>query len=127
MENNKAFEKLIRDSMSIDALEIKEPELSLVEEARKKILLRKKTQQKETRSFNWLIEVIQAKLKLYQVGVSVLLTFICFAYSLDTVENKSNVSVSGNYNNEMITAKNTTISVNSSTLLTSIPTLIIRN
>ena len=125
--NNKEFENRIRSNMALEAMELNEPGISLVEDARKKILLRKKPVKAEKHFLHWLFMIFQSKLKFYQVGFSVLLTTICLIYSLEINNNTGSNRSIGADTNEMVAANNPTISVNSSTLLTSIPTLIIRN
>lgn len=127
MENNNELDKFLSNKMSVDNLGVEAPDLSKMEEARKKILLRKKTVKEEKRFFFWMTEVIQSKLKFYQLGVSILLTCICLIYSLEINESTKKQNGIENYSTSMVASKNPTISVNSSTLLTSIPTLIIRN
>ncbi len=128
MENNNQLDKFLSNKMSVDNLDVETPDLSAMEEARKKVLLRKQPVKKEEKNFLfWLTAIFQSKLKFYQLGVSVLLTCICLMYSLDINESTKKSSGFENYTTGMVASKNATVSVNSSTLLTSIPTLIIRN
>ena len=127
MENNNELNKFLSNKMSIDNLEFEAPDISKMEEARQKILLRKKPVKEEKELFLWLANMIKPRLKFYQLGVSVLLTGICLIYSLEIDENTKNNNGFEGYTTDMVASKSPTISVNSSTLLTSIPTLIIRN
>lgn len=127
MENKNDLEKLFRQSMSLNALNINEPDISLVNEARKKILMRKQTVKKERTIFSFFELFFFSKLKFYQVGFSVLLTCICLIYSLELNRTRKSDGEFSSFSASVLASNTPTISVNSSTLLTSIPTLIIRN
>jgi hypothetical protein len=127
MENKNELEKLFHQTMSLDELNINEPDISLVNEARKKILLRKQPLKKERTKFSFFDQLFMSKLKFYQVGFSVLLTCICLVYSLEMNHNSKNGGEFSSFSASVLASNTPTISVNSSTLLTSIPTLIIRN
>lgn len=127
MENKNELEKLFRETMSVDELIISDPDISLVSEARKKILLRKQPLKKARAKFSFFDQLFSSKLKFYQVGFSVLLTCICLVYSLEMNHNSKNGEEFTSFSNTVLASNTPTISVNSSTLLTSIPTLIIRN
>jgi hypothetical protein len=127
MENKNDLEKLFRQSMSLNELNINEPDISLVNEARKRILLRKQLVKKERTIFSFFELVFLSKLKFYQVGFSVLLTCICLIYSLELNRTRKSDGEFSSFSASVLASNTPTISVNSSTLLTSIPTLIIRN
>jgi hypothetical protein len=127
MENKNELEKLFRETMSVDELIISDPDIALVSEARKKILMRKQPLKKERTKFSFFDQLFSSKLKFYRVGFSILLTCICLVYSLEINHNSKNGGVFNDFSTTVLASNTPTISVNSSTLLTSIPTLIIRN
>lgn len=125
MESKKELEQLFLETMSLDALNISEPDISLVSDARNKIAMRKQSPKNEQIKFSFIDYFF--KPKFYQVGFSVLLTCICLVYSLEINHNSRNGGEFNNFSASALASNTPTISVNSSTLLTSIPTLIIRN
>lgn len=117
------MDHLIKKAMALDAMELNEPGADLVAEARSRVMARRKKAEKTGGLFGSLLMLMRYHLKFYQVGFSVLLTCICLFYSIEmNVESRAGHDLS-NYNNNALSIRNTTISVNSSTLLTSIPTL----
>jgi hypothetical protein len=123
----KDMDNLIRKAMAVDAMGINEPDARLVSEARRKVMARKK-QPDSYRGENPSVlsaffMLLRYRLKFYQVGVSVLVTCVCLFYSIEmNVQSRSGQSLGAEHAN-ILSIKNTTISVNSSTILTSIPTL----
>lgn len=119
---SKQMDAFIKKAMDTEAMNMTVPGPELVSAARHRVISRKKVQPKES---NWLglFAFVRHHLKFYQVGVSVLVTCLCLFYSIEiNVQSRGGHNM-GNYNVSALSIKNTTISVNSSTLLTSIPTL----
>ena len=116
------MDNLIKKAMALDAMGIHEPDAGLVREARRKVMARKK-QPERTSVLHAFFLLLRHRLKFYQVGVSVLITCVCLFYSIEmNVQSRSGQSLDAD-NANILSIKNTTISVNSSTILTSIPTL----
>lgn len=126
MEKNKDFEKLLGEILSPDASDIESPHPSLVYNAREKVLARKKVVREPVFSFSSLIQFFKLEFRFYHVGLSVLFISIGLFYVNEPNYSDPGSSGFSQYNNSL-SIKNTTISVNSSTMLTSIPTLVIRN
>jgi hypothetical protein len=126
MERNKDLEKLLGEMLSPDTADIESPHASLVYTAREKILARKKVVREPVFSFSRIIEFFKLEFRFYHVGLSVLLISIGMFYVNDSNYSSQNSPGFSQYN-DALSIKNTTISVNSSTMLTSIPTLVIRN
>jgi hypothetical protein len=126
MEKNKDLENLLRDVLSPDGSDIESPHPSLVYNAREKVLHKKNPIREPGFSFRDLIVFFKLEFKFYHVGVSFLL--ICAGvFYVNEPDYSGSGSASLNPYNDALSIKNTTISVNSSTMLTSIPTLVIRN
>lgn len=114
---------LIKKAMDPDRMGLEEPSPDLVRFAREKVMARKKAPEKKSRFFDLLFVFLNRQLKLYQVGFSVLVTGVCLFYSIEINVESRNSSGFINDNPNTLSIKNTTLTVNSSTLLTSIPTL----
>jgi hypothetical protein len=118
----KDMDNLIKKAMAVDAMGINEPDARLVSEARSKVMARKK-QPENPSLISAFFMLLRYRLKFYQVGVSVLVTCVCLFYSIEmNVQSRSGQSLGAEHAN-ILSIKNATISVNSSTILTSIPTL----
>ena len=122
MERN-TLDDLIRKALATDAMDIQEPDPRLVKTARSLIAPRKNPAPQKDRFYGWLPELVRGRLKLYQVGFSVLVTCLCLFCSIEISVDSRNSHGFSNYSVSPLSIKNNTISVNSSTLLTSIPTL----
>ncbi len=70
MENENEF---LKQKMNIDELGIHAPDLSLVSEARKKVLTRKKLQNRNENLFSMLARILNFRIKLYQAGIATML------------------------------------------------------
>lgn len=116
------MEHLIKKAMAVDAMGMNEPDAELVSAARRQVMARKKQPEKSSMMDTFFM-LLRYRLKFYQVGVSVLITCVCLFYSIEmNVQSRSGQSLGDDHAN-ILSIKNTTISVNSSTILTSIPTL----
>lgn len=116
------MDHLIRKVMDTEAMEMETPGRDLVAAARKKVAARKPALPPDNRLFDWFF-LLRHKLRFYQLGATVLLTCLCLFYSIEVnLESRSTPGFS-NYSPNSLSIKNTTISVNSPTILTSIPTL----
>jgi hypothetical protein len=124
METKKEFEKLLSETLSTE--EIKVPDVAFMYEARSRVLARKKKDVEHPRWIDMVFSFFNKELKLYHLGVSALLiSGGAFYLNEPGYSNAGDAGLMG-YHQEM-SINNSTISVNSSTMLTSIPTLIIRN
>ena len=126
MNATKDLEKFLEEIMSAEVTDIQSPHLSLVNEARQKIFTRKKIVREEVSLLNRLILFFTRDFKFYPIGLSLLLISGGIFYISEPDYNTDSATHFMNYN-EVLSITNTTISVNSSTMLTSIPTLVIRN
>ena len=126
MDSNNAIEKHLGELMSVEAIDVPNPDLSLVNAARNKVAARKKTIRIQISFFDQLIAFLRFDFKFYHLGVSLLLISAGIFY---VNEPNYNSGVSGGFieYKEALSITNTTISVNSTTMLTSIPTMVIRN
>jgi hypothetical protein len=90
MDNKTEWDKFLERKLSPDELEIGDPELSLVREARNKVLLRKKpVQQKPFALLNWLRE---SRPVIMQLGASMAMIIGCFVYASTDTPDKGYVS-----------------------------------
>lgn len=126
MDTHKDFEKFIAEAMSTGTSEIQNPSSSLVLTAREKVFARKKTIHIEISLFDQLMAFFKLNFKFYHVGLSALLICGGMLYLNEPNYNSKNATGFMDYK-EALSITNTTISVNSSTMLTSIPTMVIRN
>ena len=126
MDRNKDLEKFLGEMMSVEATDIQSPHPSLVWEAREKIMARKKVVKERSNFFDRLISFFRLDFKFYHVGLSLLLISAGIFYLNEPNYNSSDSSNFIHYD-EALSIKNATISVNSSTMLTCIPTTVIRN
>ena len=127
MKTKREVEDLLFEQMSANAIEFEAPSLSAMNEARFLIAARKKTTEKKESIFVYLWRLLIPDLKLYPIGMSVLIICACTIYFKDTSYTPSSASDLILNNQNALSIKNSTISVTSATMLTSIPTLVIRN
>ena len=126
MDRNKDLENFLGELMSADASGISAPSPALVAEARQKVLLHKKQVKKRSSISDLFTFLSGLNVKLYHVGISVLLVSAGIFYLNEPSYHSGDSSGFMQYK-ESLSITNTTISVNSSTMLTSIPTTVIRN
>ncbi|WP_317900226.1 hypothetical protein [Aurantibacillus circumpalustris] len=126
MDRNKDLDKYLGELMSVEALDMVACDISLVLAARKKVAARKKTIRVEISFIDQLTGFFRFDLKFYHVGVSVLLISAGLFYVNEPNYNSS-VNAGFMEYKDALSITNTTISVNSTTMLTSIPTMVIRN
>lgn len=126
MDRNKEFEKFIGEIMSAEATDIEMPHPSHVWEARAKIMERKKIVKERSTLLESFISFFRLDFKVYHVGLSLLFISAGIFYLNEPTYSSSGASDFIQYN-EALSIQNTTISVNSSTMLTCIPTTVIRN
>jgi hypothetical protein len=137
MENN--TENFLKNKLSINELDLDTPDLSLVNEAREKILSRKKQNIQKVGFLTFIFSYFDFKVKAYQVGIAMLLIAGGIFY-FTSLENKTNTDafVSRNAANNYSISSSTVLAsltqytnnktaTNSSTVLTSIITFVIRN
>lgn len=121
------MEKRIEEMMSPEATDIQSPDLGYMYKARAAVMARRKPEAAERAGFvDKLILFFKLDFKFYHVGLSVLLVSAGIFYVTGPDYSAGNSAGFMEYH-EALSIKNTTISVNSSTMLTSIPTTVIRN
>lgn len=137
MENN--TEKFLKNKLSIDELGLDTPDISLVNEAREKILSRKKLNPEKENFFSFVYEYFGFEIRSYQIGLATLLLACGIFYFTNNVnENNSGTIISQNATNNYSISSSTVLAsltqytnnktaTNSSTVLTSIITFVIRN
>jgi hypothetical protein len=126
MEKTKDFEKLLTNALSYHSSGIESPDPSLIFDARRVVMARKKQVKEPMDLFAMLLAFFKMELKVYHVGLCLLLFSAGFFYVKEpSYTDTGTVGLTGY--RDALSTQNTTISVNSSTLLTSIPTLVIRN
>lgn len=121
MNAEKNFENLLRENMNPENSGIEAPDADLVFAARQMIGLRKREPSETYGYLHNLLRFFRMELRLYPVGISVLLLFGLIFYFNEPNYGSSGASVIS-HGDEILSLRNTTISVNSSTMLTSIPT-----
>ncbi|PBQ33297.1 hypothetical protein CNR22_16450 [Sphingobacteriaceae bacterium] len=126
MDRKKELDNFLGEILSVEASEIESPNPALIFAARERVLARKKVETANTSFLERFLLFFKLDFKFYHVGLSLLLISAGIFY-LNEPNYTSNSA--GNFisYDESLSIKNTTISVNSSTMLTSIPTLVIRN
>jgi hypothetical protein len=73
MENKKNLDEFLKKQMSVDNLDANEPDLALVNNARKKVMDRKKPEEPKETFFSFLGNLLNLQIKLYQGGLAALL------------------------------------------------------
>jgi len=125
MENS-ALNEFIREHLSPERPPQASPDPLLVFEARQTVL----NHGKKSQTGQWLQAVssfFTTEVRMYHLGISMLLMFFSFFYCQRINESSINTSSLSHYSEDAFALTNHTISVTSSTMLTSIPTLVIRN
>lgn len=118
---DKNLDELLIASMHPENSEIEKPEAELVIAARQMIGLRKRQLTERSALLQNLLQFFKPDLRVYPVGISVLLFFgLVLFLSEQHYSNHSAVAIS--QAEDMLSLKNSTISVNSNTMLTSTPT-----
>lgn len=102
------------------------PDPSLVYNARAIVQARKKTAAERPGLLSMLAAFFKLELRFYHVGLTVLLISAGIFYVNEPNYNSADAAGLVHYN-DVLSIQHTTVSVNSSTMLTSIPTLVIRN
>src|SRR5687768_13794070 len=122
--SNRIMEQMIQEAFSSDDLHIVVPPLSA--KARNVILRRKKTAPLHFGFLETFMTFISVQLKVVHVGVTMLLLCGGIIYLNDSSYDNTGAADFSDFNTYRSISHNT-ISVNSTTMLTSIPTLVIRN
>ena len=126
METQKQFDKQFSECLSAENSGIQAPPLALMWEARNKVAARKQELMIKPSMLESFLFFIRLHLRTYPLGVTVLLICSGFFYLTEPKYSYgSGVENGGDQN--LLSLHTTTVSVTSSTLLTSIPTLVIRN
>jgi hypothetical protein len=122
MENS-AFDTFMKEHLS---MQCSSPDRLIVFEARQTVITRGK-KRVASHFFQSVTSFLNTEVRMYHLGISTLLLFISFLYCQSI--NESSMA-SGSFtpiSEDAFALTNHTISVTSSTMLTSIPTLVIRN
>ncbi|HWY09939.1 MAG TPA: hypothetical protein VN026_01380 [Bacteroidia bacterium] len=137
MGNN--TENFLKNKLSIDELDLEIPNISLVNEAREKIALRKKQIPAKENFFSFIYDYFGFEIKSYQIGLATLLIACGIFYFTNNVNEKNDSTlISKNAANNYSISSSTVLAsltqytnnktaANSSTVLTSIITFVIRN
>ncbi len=135
MENN--LDNFLKNKLSVDDLDLKTPDISLVNSAREKIKLRKRTTPEKENFFDFIIAFLD--LKPYQTGLAAIVLIAGIFYFINTKTEKgsdslvsqnavSNYSISSSTVLASLTQyTNNKTATSSSTVLTSIITFVVRN
>jgi len=123
MENNRKMDHFLAGIMATDNSGVQAPGLSAMMGAREKIMARKKTGNENKSFMAGVIAFFNLELKLYHLGISVLLMMMGTFYITESHYSSSGGQNPGDPNFNTLSIHNTTLSINSSTMLTSIPTL----
>jgi hypothetical protein len=126
MERHQDTDLLLHRLLSPDSADLPSPALALVQKARESVISRKNVQRPGPAFLNHLLSFFRLDLKFYHAGLCLLLLFggICYmnAPSYNSADPSGFI-----HSSEILSVKHSTVSVNSSTMLTSIPTNLIRN
>ena len=137
MENN--TENFLKNKLSIDELGLGTPDISLVNAAREKVLLRKKHPVPKDGFLTFISSYFNFEIKPYQVGFATVFIVASIFYFTTTDNKNTNGSfVSQNATNNYSISSSTVLAsltqytnnktaTNSSTVLTSIITFVVRN
>lgn len=137
MENN--LNNFLKNKFSVDDMNIETPDISLVNDAREKIKLRKKQTPEKESFFDLVLNLFQLQLKPYQAGIASVLLIGGLFYFINTKTEKGNgvlVSQNATTNYSISTSTvlasltqytNNKTATSSSTVLTSIITFVVRN
>jgi hypothetical protein len=123
MEQNKNIHELLSNRMASEAADIETPGLLHVIAARNAVLARKKVAKEKTNFLSRILPFFNPDLKFYHLGISVLLITFSTIYITETHYSPTGSPGFSDHSYNNLSIKNSTISVNSSTMLTSIPTL----
>lgn len=135
MENN--LDHFLKNKLSVDELNIESPDISLVNDAREKIKLRKKPVPEKQNFFDFLMHFLD--LKPYQTGLAAIVLIAGFFYFINPRSENNNETLAsqnaaGNYSISSSTVlasltqyTNNKTATSSSTVLTSIITFVVRN
>lgn len=116
MENNEELDKFLSNKMSLEDLKLTDPAASLVSEARKKIIARKKNPASEIEDFfSLLAAFLNFKIKLYHAVIATVVTGGIILYASREDHGNKEESRSSEYVSNIA-------SVRSSTVLSSIYT-----
>lgn len=119
MERN--LDTLLNASMRPENSGIEKPDADLVIAARQMVGLRKREAADPSLFFSQLVQFLKLELRVYPVGISVLLFFGLLLFLNEPNYGGHGSTVISQAEN-ILSLKNSTISVNSNTMLTSTPT-----
>lgn len=137
MENN--INNFLKNKLSVDELNIEQPDISLVNDAREKIRSRKQPAIERENFFEQLIGLFQFQLKPYQAGIAAVLVIGTLFYFINKQTGNSDIplvsqNATTNYSISSSTVlasltqyTNNKTATSSSTVLTSIITFVVRN
>jgi len=104
MKNNKNLDEFLKNQMSSYNLEFNEPDLSLVNEARKKVMSRKKIAPSNRNLFAFLGKFFNLQIKLYQGGLAALVIALGVFY-FNGKPTKSENNFVAEYSNDKDTSR----------------------
>jgi hypothetical protein len=120
---NREIENLFSQMMSPEHSDLEAPDTLLVFEARQAVLNRRKRPSLWPARFASVVGTVLSTLRLQHLGVAVVLVTTGLIYFSELNNSPNQDQTSAYDRTSIITATNNTISVISSTMLTSIPTL----
>ena len=126
MENS-AFNNYIKEHLLHESSSLPCPDPLLVFEARQTVINRGKKRAAGQHWAQGILAFLTTEVRMYHLGISMLLVFFSFFYFQGFNQATHSNSSFAHYSEDAFALTNHTISVTSSTMLTSIPTLVIRN
>ncbi len=123
METNPNIHDLLASRMDWRKSESEAPGLDHVQNARNAVMARKKTAVEKRSFIQGFVTFLNFDLKFYHLGISVLLLMVGSFYISETSYGTAGGAAFSEQNITTLSIKGSTVSVNSSTMLTSIPTL----
>jgi hypothetical protein len=123
METENKRDAMLTDHMDADSGRFTAPDLLLVFEARQAVMARAKPRARNRVQLNVLWSYFRGHVRSYHVGFAMLLFTAGFFYYDNNVLNGNRSSELMQQRDEIFSNRSSTISVISSTMLTSIPTL----
>lgn len=137
MKNN--IDNFMKNKLSVDNLNLETPDISLVNEARLKIMVRKKAAAEKESFYDLIFNFFHFQLKPYQAGIAALLIAAGIFYFINNQTSKTesgllskNATTNYTISTSTVLASltqytNNKTATSSSTVLTSIITFVVRN
>jgi hypothetical protein len=122
---NEEFDQMLKDFMSIENSELELSPLQNMDLMRRRVASRKQRSMTANRWKRFLQNLINIRIEQYQVGFSMLIISAGLFWFAENPNPSSSISDLGSASTYTLVTN--TVCVSSSTMLTSIPTLVIRN